>query len=333
MLTKYHVDQEREEDKMGLLDDIKDEAKKSGQSKGKFIYFREGDKKRVRFLTDMEDGLQIPFHDSFTKGVNIPCQELFGRDCEYCEDDELRTRNLYAWSVYDYETKEVKILMQAVNNCTAIPAIMALYENYGTLLDRDLVITRTGKGQSTTYSVVPMDKNKFRNPKAKQLSNKSILKYLDQAYPADDNDNDEDDSYEPKKKSKPKKTSKKQHDDEEYNYNEMSPKELYQLCEEREIEAEPKMKVKYYIDLLEEYDEENADDAPWDEDDEDDDVDYSDMSTKELYQLCKERDIECRPKKTPKYYINLLEEYDKAHDDWDEEEYDEDDEDDWEDEE
>lgn len=317
---------------MGLLDDIKGEAKKSGQSKGKFLYFKEGDKKRIRFLTDMEDGMQIPFHDSFTKGVNVPCQELFGRDCPYCEDDELRTRNLYAWSVYDYESKEVKIFMQAVNNCTAIPAIMALYENYGTLLDRDLVITRTGKGQSTTYSVVPMDKNKFRNTKAKQLSNKAILKYLDQAYPADDEDDEDDDDYTPKSKSHGKVKNPAKHDEEECDYSEMSPRELYNLCEEREIEAEPKMKAKYYIELLEEYDEDNNTDEEddWDDDEQDEDeVDYSELSAKELYQLCEERGIECHPKKNAKYYINLLEEDDKVHNEWEDDE--DEDEEEWED--
>ena len=63
---------------MGLLDSIKRDAKKSGQSKGKFIYFREGSKIRVRFLNDMEDGLEVVFHDNFEAGVNVPCQEIFG---------------------------------------------------------------------------------------------------------------------------------------------------------------------------------------------------------------------------------------------------------------
>lgn len=310
---------------MGLLDNIKGEVKKSGQSKGKFIYFREGEKKRIRFLTDMEDGMEISFHDSFEKGVNVPCQEIFGRDCPYCEDEELRTRNLYAWTVYDYEAKEAKIFMQAVNNCTAIPAIMALYETYGTLLDRDLVITKTGKAQNTTYSVVPMDKNKFRNEKVKALSEKSILKYLDQAYPPDDAD--EGDEYErsKKKKSSSKKAKQKQSDEDDYS--EMSARELYELCEERDIEAEPKMSAKYYINLLE---EDDASEDDWDDEEEgDEEQDYSEMSPKELYELCKERDLECRPKKGAKYYINLLEEDDKAHSDWDDEE-EEDEDDEWE---
>lgn len=319
---------------MGLLDNIKGEVKKSGQSKGKFIYFREGEKKRIRFLNDMEDGMEISFHDSFAKGVNVPCQEIFGRDCPYCEDEELRTRNLYAWSVYDYEAKEVKIFMQAVNNCTAIPAIMALYETYGTLLDRDFVLTKTGQAQNTTYSVVPMDKNKFRNTKVKALSEKSILKYLDQAYPADDSEADDEDENRKgaKKGKKPAKKKSQDWDEDEMDYSELSPRELYQLCEDRDIEAEPKMKAKYYIDLLEAADEGlDNDEDDWD-DEESGEQDYSSLSPKELYQLCEERGLECRPKKSAKYYINLLEEDDKAHDDWDDEESD-DDEDEWEDDE
>ena len=49
---------------------------------------------------------------------------------------------------------------------------------------------------------------------------------------------------------------------------------------------------------------------------------YESMTAKELYNLCKERDIECKPKKAKEYYIDLLEEYDSDSDDddWDEEE-------------
>lgn len=46
---------------MGLVDKIKQDVKRSGQNKGKFIYFREGQKIRVRFLTDMDDGMEVTF--------------------------------------------------------------------------------------------------------------------------------------------------------------------------------------------------------------------------------------------------------------------------------
>ena len=52
------------------------------------------------------------------------------------------------------------------------------------------------------------------------------------------------------------------------------------------------------------------------------------MNARELYKLCKERDIDCKSKKSKEYYIDLLEEADEENenDDWDEEA-----EDDWED--
>ena len=151
------------ENKMGLLDKIKQDAAKAGSNKGKFIYFKEGEKKRIRFLNDMEDGFEVVFHDNFSLGINVPCQEIFGRKCAYCDEEELRTRSLYAWSVWDYDAAEVKLFMYAMNNCSPLAPIAAMYETYGTLLDSDYVISVTGKQQNKTFSVVPMDKNKFRN--------------------------------------------------------------------------------------------------------------------------------------------------------------------------
>ena len=206
---------------MGLLSEIKKDAKKSGQNKGKFIYFREGQKQRIRFLQDMDDGLQITFHDSFEQSINVPCQEHFDRDCPYCNDDTVRTRSQYVWSVWNYETNEVQLFMFPVNNCSPLPALVAMYETYGTLTDRDYVISVTGKQQNKTFSVVPMDKVKFRNTKAKPYSESQVLKMLDKAFPCDTEQEDEDgEDYTPKSKKKkqqrPAKTSTKKDVDEDY---------------------------------------------------------------------------------------------------------------------
>lgn len=273
----------------GLVSSIKNDVKKAGTNKGKFIYFRPEQKQRVRFLQDMDDGIEVVFHDSFERSINVPCQEhMFGRNCPYCEDDNVRTRSQYAWCVYNYDAKEVQIFMFPVNNCSPIPSLMAMYETYGTLVDRDYVISVSGKGPDKSYSVVPMDKVKFRNEKAKAFSEAKILEMLDKAFPCTTDDDEED---EPKRK-KP---------------------------------SAPKVKGKAKPEP------EEDDEEDWGED-EDGVVDYSEMSPKELYQLCKERKIDVVPKKPAKYYITQLEEYDKAQDDWeDEDDYDDDQ--DWEDEE
>lgn len=267
---------------MGLLDKIKKEAAKSGSNKSKIFYLKDGQKARVRFLDDMDDGMEIVFHDSYEAGVNVPCQEQLGRSCEYCDDDTLRTRSQYAWTVYDYESKQVKIMLYAVNNCTPVGALMAMYETYGTLTDRDYVLSVSGKGSDKTFSVVPMDKNKFRNPKAKPLSEETIFDIIDKAFPADDNEEEEE---------KPKKSGKKK----------------------------PPIKGKKSSKKKDEDNEE--DELPWQDEDEVDEseVDYEEMSAPDLYKLCKERDIEVEKRKPEKYYIRLLQEYDEAQDDWSEE--------------
>lgn len=268
---------------MSLIDKIKADVKKGGQNKRKFTYFKEGQKQRIRFLQDMDEGMEIPFHDSYELGINVPCQELFDRECPYCDDENLRTRNQYVWSVYNYEANEVQLFMYAVNNCTPIPALMAMYENYGTLTDRDYVISVTGKAQNKTYSVVPMDKVKFRNTKAKPYSNKAVLQMIDKAYPCEETEDEEDDEAPERKKKKATK------------------KPVKKVIEEPEEEND--------------YDSEEE----WDEAEESEN-DYSSMTPLKLYKLCKEREIEAEKKKPAKYYINLLEEYDSAQEEWGEEE-------------
>lgn len=268
------------------LNSIKSEIKKSGTSKGKFLFFKDGSKVRVRFLTDMEEGLEVTFHDSYSLGINVPCQEEFGRECEYCGNEDLRTRKMYVWSVYDYESKEVKLLMAAVNNCSPVPALAALYESYGTLCDRDYEIKRVGSGQSTTYSVIPQDKMKFRNTKAKAMSEQAMLKYIDKAYPADNSEGFEEEE-ESKKRKKGNKVEKKkstskgnmnepeddwgEDEEKETDYESMTARELYNLCDDRGIDCKPRKSKEYYIDLLEEADEEDSeDDLGEDEEDEED---------------------------------------------------------------
>ncbi len=274
----------------GLVNSIKNDVKKAGTSKGNFTFIREGQKVRVRFLQDMDDGMEVTFHDSFADGINVPCQEIFDRECPYCDDDRVRTRSQYIWCVYNYETKKVELFMFPVNNCSPVPALLAMYDTYGTIIDRDFVISVSGKGPDKKYAVVPMDKAKFRNEKAKPFSEKKILQILDKAYPCDTDDEDDEDERPVAKKSSSKKVQKKKPVDDD--------------------------------------DDDYDGDEDWGDDDEDDDAGYSEMSPKELFKLCKERKIEVEPRKTQKYYIKQLEAADKAEDDWgdDEDEWEDDDE-------
>lgn len=256
------------------LSAIKSEIAKSGSSKGKFMFFKEGTKARIRFLTEFEDGLEIEFHNSYEQGINVPCQEQFGRDCPYCDMENIKTRKLYVWSVYDYESKEVKLLMFAANNCSPVPTLATLYETKGTLLDRDYTIIQSGKGTNKSFTVLPEEKLKFR-VKAKPMSDSVIMKAIDKAYPSDNNEDfeeeEENKSKKNKTKSKPKKETEEVDDEwdeeETEDYESMKPQELYKLCKERNIDCKQRKSKEYYIDLLEEDDEEESESDEWDEED------------------------------------------------------------------
>lgn len=278
------------------LSDIKSEIAKSGANRGKILYFKENTQVRVRFLTDFEEGLKVIFHDSFKLSVNYPCQEQFGRECPGCDSDDLRTRAKYCWVVYDYESKEVKLLLEAVNQCSPVGQLSAHYETYGTLTDRDYIIKQVGSQTSKTFAVMAQEKRQFRG-KAKPLSEKAILQILDKAYPCEDAVEEEDETDEP-----------------EWNKN-MKPSQLYKVCQDRGIDAKPKQPKSYYIEKLEQddeekqFEEESETGDEWGE--EEGKPDYESMKAQELYKLCRERNIECEKKKTQKYYIDLLEKADE----------------------
>lgn len=246
---------------MGLLDRIKQDAKRVGSNKTKLIYFRPDEKKRIRFLQDMDEGYCIKLHSHWDKGVTAVCSEEYSKPCKYCEASETEegwtTRDNYCWSVWDYDDNEVKLFFFAVTRCTPIPQIVAMYENYGTLTDRDYVITVHGKATSKAFTVIPQDKAKFRNTKAKSYSKGAVLKILAQAFPDTvshaDNNKEEVSSYE----DTPNEAA----------YDSMGAVELYKLCKERKIDAEKRKPKQYYIELLNEFDKAQDD---WGDDDDDD---------------------------------------------------------------
>uniref|UniRef100_UPI0037DDB1E5 hypothetical protein n=1 Tax=Methanobrevibacter smithii TaxID=2173 RepID=UPI0037DDB1E5 len=206
---------------MGIIGSIKNQAAKSGGNKEKILYVKADSKVRIRFLQELDDGYEFTFHDSYAEGINAICQEELGKNCPLCGNEDLRTRSLYAWSVYNYDTKKVEVMLYAVNQCTPVQSLVNMSENYNTIMDRDYVLSKSGKGQSTTYTVIPQDKQKFRNTKASPYTKSAILKILDKAYPLSDEfkeDDDEDDDIdfveedldeEDEKKSKSKKSSNK----------------------------------------------------------------------------------------------------------------------------
>lgn len=308
---------------MSLLAEIKRDAKKSGGGLSKVFFVKDGEKRRVRFITDFEDAIKIPWISCYDKNIGCVNPEYFGKTNPYKDDPDIKEDTMYLWQVKDYDSNTVKPFMYKANNCSPVFNLAAEYEIRGTITDRDYVITCNGVGAQRKMPVISMDKQKLREP-IKKLSKEQINKILIDAY----------------------SKYQGQQEIEQENYVEMTPKELYNLCVKREIEAERKKSKAYYVSLLEEYDEQQAaqtgfddEEDDWGDDEEETKQDYEDMSAKELYNLCVERKIEAQTKKKPIYYITLLEEDDRMKQkdlEWDEEQEEEDswdEEDEWEDDE
>jgi len=170
-------------EKNSILDSVKKQIKNASSNFNDVFYVGEDEKKRVRFIDDFEDAIQIRWHDKYEDEIDTPCLEYYNLPCPYCEsnDSDLRTRDQFAWTIYNYDQEAKQIFLFAANNYTPVSDLVGLYESYGTLLDRDYTISRTGTGFDTNYQVIPMDKSKFKVD-AEKYTKKEIFKKFKNIY-------------------------------------------------------------------------------------------------------------------------------------------------------
>jgi len=257
---------------MGLISQIKADVAKSGANKGKILYIRADSKIRIRFLQELDDGYSFVFHDNFNEGINCFCPRNIDEDneCVYCDETagvQVRTRNLYAWSIYNYDTKQVEIALWAVNQFTPVNQLISMSEAYGTIIDRDYVITRTGKQMETAYAVIPQDKEKFRNPKAKPFSQSAMMKILSEAFKYSDDDEEEEE--EKPKKAKVSEKLPKAKKEKEKKYAEMPEDEDEGVpwVDKPKASKEKKAAAKKESPVTEDWIEDQLDENDIDEDD------------------------------------------------------------------
>ena len=161
---------------MGMLDKIKKEIKRSSSGMSDIFYLGDGDKAKVRFLTEVEDFVEVKWHDSYEDSIDAPCLKYFGADCPHCNSDNenLRTRNMYCATIYNHDEGGRQIFKYAANRFSPIPALISMYETYSSILTRDFVISRTGTSFDIDYSVVPMDKSEFKKS-AEEFTKKEMF--------------------------------------------------------------------------------------------------------------------------------------------------------------
>lgn len=185
---KTNSNSQKEKFKMGLLDKIKKSAQSTSENLGDFFYTKEGDKKRIRMLCEIDDGFEVIFHSSYEKKINVPCQKQFGKDCPYCgyhEIADMKDKKQYVFTVYNQNEGKQQILMGTA--WKAFSAIMPLIEEYEiseqtTFCDRDYLIMQTGKGMSKTIAVRGQKPAEFTQ-KITPWTKEEIMQKIDKAYP------------------------------------------------------------------------------------------------------------------------------------------------------
>ncbi len=210
---------------MNFIKHMKEQIAKSGSNKKEIIFFSKDTVKRVRFLQELDAGFEFEFHNDYNTHVYQPCLDPENHEeCPCCRDG-INIQEQYVWSVWDYDTSSVKIILQKATGISPIPALIEMYEEYGTLMDRDYKIKKIGQGTGGSFSITPLDKERFKNSKAKPFDRKQVEEILRKAYI--------DDFEEEKPKKSAKKAAKKRKETKiEDKLEELSLKELKKVAVE-----------------------------------------------------------------------------------------------------
>lgn len=187
---------------------MKQKVAQSGGSRKEILFFKEGTVKRIRFLQELDEGETFKFHSDFNLKLYTLCEDPEeNEDCPYCKSG-IGLKDEFAWTVWDYDSNEVKIFKCRVTSQSPAPALIEMFEEFGTIMDRDYKIKKVGKGTGSSYVVTPLDKEKFRGGKAKPYTRDEMLEIFKKAYNTDMEDDDEEVEEKPAK-TKGKERSKR----------------------------------------------------------------------------------------------------------------------------
>nr|DAJ94260.1 MAG TPA: hypothetical protein [Caudoviricetes sp.] len=249
-----------------LIKSMKESIAAAGASKRDIVYFKPDDAIRVRFLTELDSGVTATMHNQFSQdgnGIFAICEDPEDHEaCKYCKD-EVPLQEWYAWAVWDYDSAAVRLIFQKATGVSPVPSLIEMYENYGTILDRDYKIKKVGKGKSSSFVITPLDKSAFKNKKAKALTEDKIRELIEKAYsPVESSDDEEEE--EETKKSKSKAKGKKKERSLRDKYDELDFSDVKEIAKELGMSKKELKEFEDSEELVEElfdnYEEEDLQD-------------------------------------------------------------------------
>lgn len=194
-----------------LIAEMKKKIASSGSSKKELLYFGKDSVHRIRFLQELDTGNTFEFHNDWNANILELCRDPEDHEnCALCEQG-IKLYENFVWSVWDYDANAVRLIVFKANGISPIPAFIEMYEEFGTIMDRDYKVKKVGQGQGGSFVVTPLDKERFSNKKAKAYTRAQVQEILEKAYTKSEVDEDiEDEEEEKPKKSKGKSKKKKE---------------------------------------------------------------------------------------------------------------------------
>lgn len=192
-----------------LIKKMKERIAKSGASKKEILYFGKDSVKRIRFLQELDQGYNFQFHSNWDPSIYELCQDPEDHeDCKCCKDG-IAIQDEFVWSVWSYDDQAVRLLKFKASGVSPIPSFIEMFEEFGTITDRDYKVKKVGQGMGGSFVVTPLDKERFKIGKAKPYTEKQILEIFKEAFKHVDKDEDEDLDDEVEEEEEDEKPSKK----------------------------------------------------------------------------------------------------------------------------
>ena len=254
---------------LNLIKKMKENIAKSGSSQRDVMYIAADSVKRVRFLQELDQGFEFQFHSNWDPKIYTLCKDPEDHEnCELCEQGIGIIEN-FVWSVWDYDSNSVRLLVFKASGISPVPSLIEMYEEFGTIMDRDYKIKKVGKGMGSSFVVTPLDKAKFNNKKAKAKTELEVKDIFEKAFPYGESDDEDEDDTEESKKAKKSPEEKLREDLEEFGIDYlkeiayelgMSKKEVRKLDEEELIdEFIDNYEVEDIQDIMEDLEEDEDD--------------------------------------------------------------------------
>jgi hypothetical protein len=163
---------------------LKTQMKKGGGGAGYLKRVPEDGSLVVRFLTE-PDGWVMFFEHYDAVRKFYPCTDT---GCPGCAEGD-RPSQRYLTNAVDVDENAVIPLLLPKS---AASSVLKKYDKYGTLLDRDYEVSRTGSGMDTEYEAIPESPTKMNLNRFEELDLWSLIE-AQLSEDEDDEDDDEDD--------------------------------------------------------------------------------------------------------------------------------------------